>query len=193
MNKLIPLISLAYLLPLEAQAAPVEWDFVDDTSRITVASLTLTGPDSAGSAIWPINNAATYTGDSFAFNFDFPHHQSLTPAFNPTTDTCYQQDLTPQDNYRLCEFSISWSESLSVLNAVDIRVDSLYDGIRADLSTAIISSVPASYGPCPTDNTCHLSGSWIDAPPAVSEPNSFVLLGIAFGFLGLIKRYGRTL
>jgi hypothetical protein len=170
-----------------AAAAPVEWDFIDAGSHITVASLTLTGPDSTGSASWPLlSPTATYTGDSFSFNYDFPHHQPLTPAFAPDAFGCGAR-------YQLCDFRISWSESANQLTAIDIQVDAFDDGIWASLSAAVIGSMGLPYAPCAADESCRISGSWVDAPTATPEPSSFALLAVAFGFLGLVKRYGRTL
>jgi hypothetical protein len=170
-----------------AAAAPVEWDLVATDSQITVASLTLAGPDSTGSASWPLlSPTATYTGDSFSFNFDFPHHQPLTPAFAPDAFGCGAR-------YQLCDFNISWSEIGDQLTAVNIRVDAFDDSIFASLSAAVIGSMGLPYDPCAADESCRLSGAWVDAPGAVPEPSNLALLAVAFGFLGLVKLYGRSL
>jgi hypothetical protein len=188
-NKLIPLISLACLLPLPCAASPVEWDFVDAASQITVASLTLTGPDSTGSATFglPIpTSTAIFTGDSFSFDYDFPHHEPLTSSFVPDPFGCAPR-------YGICNFRLSWSEIAGQLTAVSILVNAFDDSFFAGLSDAVIGSMGLPYPPCPADESCRISGSWVNAPASVPEPNSFALIAVAFGFLGLVKRYGRSL
>lgn len=172
------IVAVLMCCSVPTSASPVIWDFV--TNNIIVAELTLPAPDSAGSAIWPLlGSVATYTGDNFYFNYDFPNHQPLTPTFTPDMFGC-------EARYQLCDFNISWVESNNQLSVISIKVDAFDDSIRLNLTSGEIASTGLPFAPCASDSTCRINGSWIDAPSPAVEPSSFALLGGSLGFLGMI-------
>jgi hypothetical protein len=187
-----------------AHSAPVTWDFVATSCSpfapasscdpkqaypVVLATLTLPGPDSSGTAFFnsepgpPIVVPAVYTGDSFALNFS-SHYRVLTPAFtqNPTP---FGECDGPGE---LCQLDISWSESAGQLNALHIYVNTFSDTLTALLSSAKVASDNIYYGAdgkpagCLYGPPCQISGSWVDSPSAVEEPGmlSLVLMGLAW-------------
>jgi hypothetical protein len=219
MKKCSALILLACIFALlvaeHVAAAPVTWDFIATScsgnvaSRnsggcepqqaypVVLATLTLTGPDSAGSALWGGTGPATYTGDSFALDFSL-NYRALTPAFteNPTPfGEC-------EGPHEICQFDLSWSESAGQLDALQIDVNAFNDSFgysRAfGLSGGSVASDNIYYGAggafagCETE-VCQISGYWANVSSVSSlvpapEPGSLALLASAFGVWGLTGR-----
>jgi hypothetical protein len=158
-----------------------------------LATLTLTGPTSSGSAEWNGSGLPAYTGDSFALDFSAVY-QPITPSYmgNPTP---FQECEGPGE---VCEFHLSWSESGGELDAISIDVNAVNDSfgyggrVPFGLSGGLIASdytyigAGGTFASCDYD-TCLISGFWQDAPSGVSEPSTLGLLGLALGWLGFIR------
>jgi hypothetical protein len=187
MNKCGALILLAcafaVLTAERVEAAPVTWDFFSTSCStlsgigcdpkqqypVELASLTFSGPDSAGSAKWfgPFSTRPTYTGDSFSFSF--ANVRPLTPAF-PGDRDCFGPAS-------ICDFDLSWSEVGGSLTSISITVDGFNDSIRGFLAGADIGS-DDTYGGC-TFGRCRVTGYWqsdLAVPEPLPEPISAVLL-----------------
>jgi hypothetical protein len=154
---------------------------------VTVATLTLPGPDSTGSASWPFGiDVATYTGDSFAFSFDRDgplRDLPLTQAFIPPPGGC-------ASGFQLCDFNISWTESAGELTALNLQVDGFDDNVdntRGSLAFLDIASMNG-YEPCAAGGSCQVAGSWVSSLVTAPEPGSLALLASAFGVWGLIRQ-----
>jgi predicted outer membrane lipoprotein len=219
MNKCSAFILLACAFGLltaeRVEAAPVEWDFIatgcstyyqgngcvaEQHYPVTLATLTLPGPDSSGTARydegWP---APVYTGDSFALDWN-AYFPPLTPSFYPPHTFC--------EAGIVCDFGLRWSESGGQLTDLLISVRAVNDVTRGldpvigdvfdfwyDMTSgAEVGSGYKYVGPgglfrgC-EDPTCEISGSWtnVSLVPA-PEPGSLALLASAFGVWGLIGR-----
>jgi hypothetical protein len=138
MNKCSAFILLACAFGLltaeRVEAAPVEWDFIATGCTpssygggclagqhypVTLATLTLPGPDSSGTAVFEgILNAhpATYTGDSFSLKWsDLP---ALTPAFVQNNEPYGECEHLGE----MCQFNLSWSEHAGQLDGLQLLV-----------------------------------------------------------------------
>ena len=142
MNKCSALIWLACIFALlmaeHVVAAPVTWDFVANSCSTfsgtgcdpkqqypaLIATLTLTGPDSSGSAVWAGTGPPAYAGDDFSLDFS-SRYAPLTQTFagNPTP---FGECEGPR---QICEFDLSWSETAGVLDAVDVLVNGFNDSL----------------------------------------------------------------
>jgi hypothetical protein len=209
--------AFALLTTERVEAAPVIWDFVAtgctsnqqfanslfvegcdprQTYPVVLATLTLTGPDSSGSAIFNGGfGPAIYTGDSFALDFSL-NYQSITPAFvqNPTP---FGECEVP---HQICSFDLSWSESVGQLDAISIAVNAFNDafgglpGKPFGLAGGDVASdnvyigAGGAFAGCVVA-TCTLSGFWTNASLVTApEPGSLALLASAFGIWGLTGR-----
>jgi hypothetical protein len=119
-------------------AAPVTWDFQATSCSnfggagcvaaqqypALLATLTLPGPDSAGSAFWAVDPVTppVYTGDSFVLDFS-ARYRPLSPAFagnGGNRDGCGPKQI--------CDFNLSWTETAGQLTALSIDVEAFSDG-----------------------------------------------------------------
>ncbi len=187
-----------------AQASPVTFDFeatgcsgdaciAAQQYPALLATFTLPGPDSSGSAVWagdqlgfPGGQTPVFTGDSFSLDFS-ERAPALSPAF--VDQGCSE--------LRICDFNLSWSEVGGQLTALSLVVDAFTDSIGRrgrsfGLSGGPIESLGTYLGADGTfqgcgSSECIIAGSWITtAPPAgsaVPEPGSLALLfGSIAGF-----------
>jgi hypothetical protein len=200
MNKCTALISLACLPFINigaANAAPVTWDFIatgcsgnvasrnsggcepQQTYPVVLATFTLTGPDSSGSAIFNGGDGpATYAGDSFALDFS-SSYPALTAAFteNPTPfGEC-------EGHSEICQFNLSWSESAGQLNALGLYVNTYNDTFGPfGLGGGSVAS-DGMFAGCEAA-ACQISGYWTNPVTGVAEPG---MLGVMLvGLIGLI-------
>ena len=221
MNKCSALIWLACIFALlmaeHVVAAPVTWDFVANSCSTfsgtgcdpkqqypaLIATLTLTGPDSSGSAVWAGTGRPAYAGDDFSLDFS-SRYAPLTQTFagNPTP---FGECEGPR---QICEFDLSWSETAGVLDAVDVLVNGFNDslgevgapggtfGLRGGL-IGTDDTYFGAFGPGLAINpfsgcslgVCNISGSWVNASLlSAPEPGSLALLASAFGLWGLTGR-----
>jgi hypothetical protein len=184
------------------EAAPVEWDFIATGCTfggcisgqhypVTLATLTLPGPDSSGSARFDgFTGPATYIGDSFVLDFN-ADYRPLTPAFVPVPIS----DCTPR---RICNFDLAWSEVAGELTALRLYVNGFNDTLEGlgngpfGLGGGVVASDNIYYG---VDRAfagcegppCRISGEWVDASLVTApEPGSLALLAGAFGVWRLI-------
>lgn len=203
MKKCSALIFLSYafaLLTAERVAAgPITWEFIatacigpvsqhgesgcdpNQSYPLTLASLALSGPDSAGSAVFLplVSSAPMLTGDPFDFE--------LTDRASVSTDH-------PLGTGRgglfgtIVDYDISWSEVAGVLNSVAVTIDTEVDSIQHLRLTGGQVGSDFRIAGC-IFTTCEISGFWINASlVTASEPGSLALLASAFGMLGLIRR-----
>jgi hypothetical protein len=138
MNKCSAFILLACAFALltaeRVEAGPVAWDFIatgcsggcisGQSYPVTLATLTLPGPDSSGTAKYEgaPGHVPIYTGDSFILNWDADYSRPGLPGL--TSD--YQTGaFTPCLPGNVCNFDISWSESNGQLTALSIYVRGL--------------------------------------------------------------------
>jgi hypothetical protein len=222
MNKCSAFILLACALGLltaeRVEAAPVTWDFVANSCSTfsgtgcdpkqqypaLIATLTLTGPDSSGSAVWGGDGPPAFTGDGFSLDFS-SGYRPLTSAFagNPTP---FGECEAPRE---ICSFDLSWSETAGVLGAVDILVNGFNDSL-GEVGVGVGGTFGLTGGLIGTDDTyfgafgpglainpfsgcsagvCNVTGSWVNASLLTApEPGSLALLAGAFGVWGLIGR-----
>lgn len=207
-------------LPLSAQAAPVEWDFVatgcasggciaGQTYPVTLATLTLPGPDSSGSARYEGSpgHLPTYTGDGFILNWD--------GDYRPLDQTFQRGAFTPCLPGVVCNFDISWSETGGQLTALSLYVRGLnntqgldpvigdasgfYDTFSSSLNGAEIASTSPDapfirssdfiyfgagglFRGCERA-PCQISGVWVDPAIDVPEPGMIAISLIWFAGL----------
>jgi hypothetical protein len=202
MNLLAPtgIAIAAGLWCFSAQATPVEWEFLatgcvnggclpGQAYPVTLATLTLAGPDSSGTASFdgfrgPV--PAIYIGDSFKLDFSSNYHP-LSPAFTQNDEPFGECEHM----HEICQFSLSWSESAGQLTAVDLSVLAFSDSFRASLGDATVSSDNAYFGAgglfsgCAV-SACQISGSWVDPAPA-PEPG---MISIALVWLACLVGAG---
>ena len=214
-NKCSALILLACIFALlmaeQVVAAPVTWDFVANSCSTfsgtgcdpkqqypaLIATLTLTGPDSSGSAVFNGGaGPATYAGDSFSLDFS-SSYRALTPAFTENPTPFGECEVARQ----ICQFDLSWSESAGQLDALSLYVnafnDALGSGIGRDAfglnggeiaSDNIYLGATGAFAGC-SGPPCQISGYWVNASLlSAPEPGSLALLASAFGLWGLIGR-----
>jgi hypothetical protein len=204
--------AFALLTTERVAAAPLTWDFIatgcssnqqfangflvvgcdpKQTYPVVVAALTLTGPDSSGSAIFNGGaGPAVYTGGSFSLDFSL-NYQSITPAFvqNPTP---FGECEVP---HQICSFDLSWSESVGQLDAISIDVNAINDtfgglGLAGGdvASDNVYIGAGGAFAGCVL-GPCTLSGYWANASFVTApEPGSLALLASAFGVWGLTGR-----
>jgi hypothetical protein len=212
MNKCSALILLACIFALlmaeQVVAAPVTWDFVANSCTAdggcvsgqhypaVLATLTLPGSDSSGSAVWSGTGPATYTGDSFSLDFSSGYH-ALTPAFTENAPPFGECEVPRQ----ICQFDLSWSESAGQLDALSLYVNAFNDtfgsgpgrsafGLNGGeiASDNIYLGATGAFAGC-SGPPCQISGYWVNASLlSAPEPGSLALLASAFGLWGLIGR-----
>lgn len=216
---LLPCV-FALLTAARVEAAPITWDFVATgcTSNgqfqsglvfegcvptqaypAVLATLTLTGPGSSGSAVWNGSGSPSYVGDDFSLDFS-SRYAPLTPAFagNPPFGYC-------QAPTNICAFDLSWSESAGQLVALSLNVDGYNDdfggspnftqGPPFGLTGGIVASddtydgvAGGGFAGC-NASQCRITGYWVnDMLLTAPEPGSFSLLASAFGVWGLTGR-----
>jgi hypothetical protein len=196
-NKLIRLaaIAMAFAAPVTARATPVTWSFhqtscvsgsaipcVPPSPNFVLATLTLLGPTSQGSAAWDGMTAPMFSGDDFVFAFAFEAgYRLISQAFSqPPCDGGHQ----------ICDFDISWKEAAGQLTAVNIAVDGFHDSFGDPKPIGLTTGSIASdnvYGGC-QETQCDVTGFW-QSDLAVPEPTSAVLL--TTGLIGLGWRLRR--
>jgi hypothetical protein len=203
--------AFALLTAERVEAAPVEWDFIATgcTSLygggcvsgqhypVTLATLTLPGLDSSGSATFNGGHGpAIYTGDSFVLDFSSSYHP-LTSAFtqNPTPfGECAFREV--------CQFDLSWSEVAGQLEALRLHVNAFNDTLGGSIGPGYAFGLGG--GEIASDNIyfgaggmfagcslfpCQISGYWVnDALVTAPEPGTLALLASAFGVWGLAGR-----
>jgi hypothetical protein len=179
-------LALLALTP-PAHAAPVLWDFEATSCTVVygasfggcsttqqypapLATLTLNGPDSSGTAVWEPEDPfaprlPVYTGDGFAFAFaGLP---TIDPAF---TGPSYGECIGPHD---ICDFDMSWTETAGQLTAVNINVDGFTNSGDFQLTHALIGSDDNFPGFGCVASGCEVTGYWTDAVP---EPASWPVM-----------------
>ena len=189
MNKLIRFaaIAIAFAVPITASATPVTWSFFETgctnlntggdctpPQPLVIATLALTGPTSAGSAVWqpagfPPVTPPVFTGDSFAFDLPLPLFPLLTPAFTGAGQC--------SGGNQICDFDLSWSESNGHLDAVSIALDTFHSDIGNPAPFGLTGGLIGSddtFGSC-TNAQCRVTGFW-QSNLVVPEPMSAVLL-----------------
>jgi hypothetical protein len=191
----------ALLTAERVAAAPVTWDFVatgcalggcvsGQAYPVTIATFTLPGPDSSGSATFggfgPVSTyPASYTGDSFILDYA-SIEPPLTPAFTQNNEPFGECEHMRE----ICQFDLSWSETAGHLDALHIYVNTFQDSFLGTLGDATVASdyfyLSGAFAGCEAMSSCRLSGHWVDA--RLPEPASLVLLASAFGVWGLNRR-----
>ena len=209
MNKCSGLTLMACVFALltaeRVAASPITWDFYvtsctdtggygrgcDPTRQYPalLATLTLTGPDSSGSAVWDGTTPAVYTGDSFAF--DFGIYRTISSG-----STGSLNNMACIGAHDICGFDLSWSETGGQLDAVSVDVNGFHDTIGDGyvpgggfgLSGGLVASDNSIVG-C-VQSQCTVPGYWTDTPlvTAAPEPGDLALLASAFGVWGLTGR-----
>jgi hypothetical protein len=200
--------AFALLTAERVEAAPVTWDFIAtgcsngpfnngcvpaQTYPVELATLTLPGPNSSGTAVWNGITAPIYRGSGFSLDF--------SGSYLPITDTYPGHEFECGPG-QLCSFDLSWSESGGQLDAVGLNVmgynDTMSGNIAGNGSFGLTGGYVASdniyYGAgdafagC-TAGQCRISGYWVnDALVTAPEPRSVALLASAFGLWGLTGR-----
>ena len=136
--------AFALLTAERVAAGPVTWDFIatscseipgansrcDPTQRypLVLATLTLTGPDSSGSA--SSNGLLPNAGDPFAFDLVAAQcagcGNSHVSTADPTGPIISPPGVVPPD-YWVVSYDISWTEVAGQLTAVDIGFFTVHD------------------------------------------------------------------
>jgi PEP-CTERM motif len=203
--------AFALLAAERVEAAPVEWDFIATGCTsfyggcisgqhypVTLATFTLPGPDSSGTAVFngiASASPATYTGDSFVLDFSSNYHP-LTPAFTQNNEPFGECE----HHGEICQFDLSWSEVAGQLTTLRLFVDAINDSLEGighgafDLSGGEVASDNIYFGAggafagC-EGPPCQISGYWVnDALVTAPEPGTLALLASAFGAWGLAGR-----
>jgi hypothetical protein len=205
MNKcsafILPACVFALLTAERVAAAPVTWDFIATGCTygnclsgqhypVTLATLTLPGPDSSGTAVfggWGPGSTypARYTGDSFVL--EWSDWRPLTPAFTQNNEPFGECEGPPE----ICQFNLSWSEHAGQLDALNLYVNGEQDTFSAWLDHATVASDyiyrSGNFAGCDYASQCQISGFWVnDALVTAPEPGSLALLAGAFGVWRLI-------
>jgi hypothetical protein len=191
----------ALLTAERVAAAPVTWEFIatgcapgggcvsGQAYPVTLATFTLPGPDSSGSALFggfgpTATYPATYTGDSFTFDYS-SSEPPLTPAFTQNNEPFGECE----HHGEICQFALSWSETAGHLDALHLYVNAFNDSFLGTLGDATVASdniyFSGAFAGC-EGPPCQISGHWVDA--RLPEPASLVLLASAFGVWGLNRR-----
>src|SRR5690349_17163835 len=177
------------LLPAErVVAAPITWDFIatscsdasvgplvgfDPTQKypLVLATLTLSGPDSEGSAVYvPLLGPPVLTGDPFVFDL-----VAAGPG-RPVFSSDHPFGTAVED------YDLQWTETVGVLTSISVSLDGNFDslGPRFGLTGGLVGSDRELAG-C-VNTQCEISGYWLNAslmtPP---EPGSLALFASAFG------------
>jgi hypothetical protein len=210
MKKCSALILLACAFALltaeRVAAAPVTWDFIVTSCDgpvetglgrggcnpaqqypLVLATLTLDGPDSSGSARYPV---ATASGDPFTFDLvaggrpaqsSFSNDGPVGPPLSPP-------GVEPPD-YWVRDYGISWTETAGVLTFIDVSMTTIQDGIDMLRLTGGTIATDFMLAGCEFGPPCQISGFWTDVPLVTApEPGSLALLASAFGVWGVTGR-----
>jgi hypothetical protein len=201
-KKQILAFAVGFALPFSAQAAPVEWDFIATgcTSDydgcisgqhypVTLATLTLPGLNSSGSAVFKGGGIgpAAYTGDSFSLDWS-AWYPPLTPAFTQNAEPFGECEWLGE----MCEFDLSWSEQAGQLDALRLYVNGFSDtlgntGIPGGLfglsggsvaSDNIYFGAGGAFAGC-EGPPCRVAGFWVDPVPEPGMLMMLVVLGIS--------------
>jgi hypothetical protein len=199
LNKLIALILLASALPLPARAAPVEWDFFatscssyavrgcDPTQKYPalLATLTLSGPDSSGSASYG-GGTPILTGDPFAF--DLVAAGGLAAGLSKIS-TDHPLGFSSRWPAAIIGYGLAWSESDGVLTSLGLSFSTEQDTLdRFGLEGGFVGTDDRLVG-CTFAGSCEITGYWVDASLVTApEPGGLALLASAFGVWGLNSR-----
>ena len=150
-----------------------------------LATLTLPGPDSSGSAVWTggLDSQVfppVYTGDAFTLDWNgngrYPQISSNFPqnvrGGGGPLHTCSSGD-------DICDFNVSWTEIAGQLTAIYITIDGFNDALDVVYDTATIASNDTysalGFSGCSQSN-CTIIGFWVDSPATVPEPGTLALL-----------------
>jgi hypothetical protein len=202
LNKLIALILLAYALPLPTQAAPVTWDFFatscsspgysgiegcdpKQTYPALLATLTLAGPDSSGSAMdaYP---SPILTGDPFSFDLVAAGGLAAGLSNISTDHPLGRIGAAPSPvPAAIVGYGLAWSESAGVLTSIGIYFSTEQDTLdRLGLAGGEVGTDYRLVG-C-VFALCDVTGYWVDASLVTApEPGGLALLASAFGVWGL--------
>lgn len=195
MKTAIAIAAALFTLPIAAKAEPVTWNFFEtgitcDNPRLCslppqpyiLASLTLPGPTSSGSANW-INGGfpvppPTLAGDGFVLAID-PGTSSVPKYRLSSTDptnACFGSLLTICRLEPITGYNISWSETAGILNNITVQFGSQVDDINLGLFGGIIAS-DGSIDGCSLQQ-CAVTGFWRSnlAVAAAPEPASGLML-----------------
>jgi len=209
MNKLIALAVATVLIALAPAAnATVVWTFYETGCTgclpmppppIAIATLTLSGPDSAGSAIWepgthagiPVAAPPMLFGDTTNFSLFFSTAAIVPPSYGYNNFQC---GLVVFAHSVLCDYDISWSEQNGQLNAVAINLNSQ----DTQIGNPRFQTFGLTGGSVATDGTignctisqCQITGFWQNNLQ-VPEPMSASLLLSGLLGLALTRQYLR--
>jgi hypothetical protein len=200
--------AFALLAAERVGAAPVEWDFIATGCTpseayhhclsgqhypVTLATLTLPGPDSSGTAVfggWGPGSTypARYTGDGFIL--EWSDWRPLTPAFTQNNEPFGECEGPPE----ICQFNLSWSEHAGQLDELHLYVNGEQDTFSAWLGGVTVASDyiyrSGNFAGCDYASQCQISGFWVnDALVTAPEPGALALLASAFGVWGLAGRH----
>ena len=157
-----------------------------------LASLTLPGATSTGSADWTgsLLTPPVLTGDT-DFTFTPSRGDPIAPPDYGFNSLCAMGGgETPET---VCRYDINWSETAGVLTAIGITYQtvSVAEILNLGLTGAIIAS-DNSIGGCPQGGACTVTGFWRSDLP-VSEPASAMLLLSGILGFGVVRpRLGRA-
>lgn len=200
MKKCSALILLACAFALltaeRVAASPVTWDFIATSCisdpfsppgceasaqyPLVLATLTLTGPDSSGSAA-----PGVLSGDPFAFDLVAAQGIGAGRSMVSSADPVGPLIGFPPTPW-VTEYLITWIEVGGALTFVHAGMDTVQDGVVIGLTSAQVGT-DFMLGGC--DDVCQLNGYWtavslVTAP----EPGSLALLASAFGVWGFTRR-----
>jgi hypothetical protein len=203
--------AFALLTAERAAAAPVTWDFIVTSCDgpaftmagggcnpaqqypLVLATLTLDGPDSSGSANYPGGGGATASGDPFTFDLVGGGRpaQSAFSRDGPAGPPLSPPGVEPPD-YWVVDYGISWTETGGALTFISVSMDTIQDSIDRvppfGLTGGFISTDFMLAG-CEFGPPCQISGYWTDVSLVTApEPGSLALLASAFGVWGVTGR-----
>jgi hypothetical protein len=189
--------AFALLTAERVAAAPVNWDFIATSCvsepfsppgceagqqyPLVLATLTLDGPDSSGSA----QDGGPNFGDPFAFNLVAAQGLGTGRSMVSTADPTGPLVGFPPTPW-VTDYNISWIETGGALTSIHVAMDTIQDGVSIGLTSAQIGTDFQLAG---CDDNCQLNGFWTDVSLVTApEPGSLALLASAFGVWGLARR-----